>query len=59
MVDKLFASDAMDDALRVEVEQTLRRLQENPSPENRAAYRQAVRVFADRVLYNRPPVEPR
>jgi hypothetical protein len=49
------AFDAMDDELQARVDQTRERYVQDPTPENRAAYKHAVRVFAEWVLYGKRP----
>ena len=48
-------SDAVDDQLRGEVNETWRRYCQNRTTENLEAFEQAVRVFADWVLQGKLP----
>jgi hypothetical protein len=55
MSGDILTSDAMDDKLRAKLYEARDRYFQDPTPENRAAYKHAVRVFADWVLYEKRP----
>ena len=48
-------SDQLDNALRTRVNEAYDRNDQNPTPENRAAYQQAFRVFVDWVMHGKLP----
>ena len=51
----ILTSDAMDDELRAKLNEARERYFQDPTPENRAAYQHAVKVFSNWVLYAKRP----